>query len=510
MRRLFEVLFISILLFAGCSRKPIEHPFQNISYETFSKQRNDNYAVNNLRIRMFIDSLRLAERDTSYVDLLTNRYYADHRPYLWIDRMGTDLRPDTVLSWLDSIEAEGVNPRHFYIRTIRESLDRLQRLDFDRQNTVSRTMATLEYYLTKSYMRYSSGQRFGYVSPDKYYNHLFKDKQDSTGRRYMTLFSSGVDEFGPAFFQTALRCAREYMLDRFLTEVQPRSPLYYRLKAQYNKPGTPASERRCLAVNMERSRWRLHQNSEGKYVEVNLPAQQLTACDDNGNQLTMKICYGSAEHKTPLVSSKITRLELNPFWIIPKSIIRKDIVHHIGDTAYFSNKRFKIVDLNTGEYVSPLVASREMLESRRYIVRQDKGEDNSLGRMIFRFPNHFSIYLHDTNNKEAFNQEWRAVSHGCIRLEKPFDLAVFLLNKPDEDYIDLMRLSLDMEPLTDHGRKLKEEKSFKPLKYCDYKPAIPLNIVYYTCYPSADNGAFIYYPDVYHYDTGLYELLSAS
>lgn len=508
MRRLFEVLFISIILAVGCSKKPTEHPFQHISYETFAEQRNNDYAVSNLRIRMFIDSFRLAERDTSYVDILTNRYYAEHRPYLWIDRMGTDSRPDTLLQWLDSIESEGLNPLHFYIHLLRENLNRLQRLDFDKINTASRTMAAIEYYLTKSYLRYTCGQRFGYVNPRKYYNHLIKDKQDTTGRRYMTLFASAVDEFGPAFFHTAITSARRHTVGTFLMEVQPKSPLYHRMKRQYNKPGLTATERRCLAVNMERSRWHLHQAEEYKYVEVNLPAQQLTAFDGGGNSLTMKICFGSIDHKTPIISSKITRLELNPFWIIPKSIIKKDIVKHIGDTSYFAIKRFKIVDLNTGEYISPLAATQEMLESKRYIVRQDKGEDNSLGRMIFRFPNHFSIYLHDTNNKEAFNCEWRAVSHGCIRLEKPYDLAIFLLDNPEEDYIDEIRLSLNMEPLTDYGRELKDKKTFKPLKYCEYKPAIPLNIIYYTCYPTADNGDFVYYPDIYHYDNGLYQLLS--
>ena len=221
----------------------------------------------------------------------------------------------------------------------------------------------------------------------------------------------------------------------------------------------------------------------------------------------MKICFGSVGHKTPLVTGEITRLELNPFWLIPKSIVKKDIANHIGDTAYFSQKRFKIVDLNTGEYISPLAASKDMLESMRYVVRQDKGEDNSLGRMIFRFPNNFSIYLHDTNNKEAFNKECRAVSHGCVRLEKPYELAIFLLDNPDEDYIDQIRLSLDMEPLTEHGRK-QRKMNFKTIKYCNYKPAIPLSILYYTCYPIEGGESFVYYPDVYHYDSGLYQLLS--
>lgn len=508
MRKLFEVLLVLIILFSGCSNEQPEYPYKQLSLETFGDLRNHDYAISNKRIQLFIDSFRLAERDTNYVDILVNKYYADRQPYLWIDRMGADLRPDTLLHWLNGVERDGLPEHRFYLDKIRFNLSRLRQMQFDNEQTVSRTLATLEYYLTKTYLRYCAGQRFGFINPKKYYNHLQLVPDDTTGTRYLTLFSATLDEFGKKFFDTALRCLKSNNLNLMLTEVQPTSELYNRLTQELRLAHLTAEQRRCLLVNLERARWRLHRKEGHKYVEVNLPAQQLDAFDEDGQHLSMRICLGSAEHKTPLLNSAVTHLEFNPYWIIPKSIIRRDILHHLGDTAYFSNRRFKIVDRQTGDYVSPLNATSEMLLGPHYLVRQDKGEDNSLGRMIFRFPNHHSIYLHDTNNREAFGRTHRAVSHGCIRLEKPFELATFLLNDKDEDYIDLMRLSLDLPPQTEHGRELKESGRYTPLKRCDYKPPIPLYIIYYTAYPTPEGGRIAYYPDLYHYDGGIYRLLS--
>lgn len=508
MRTLLKVFLVLIVLFTGCSKEQPDYPYKNLSLETFGDMRNTDFAVSNKRIQLFIDSFRLAERDTNYVDILCNRYYADRRPYLWIDRMGLDGRPDTLLHWLDNVERDGLPEQRFYLKRIRRSLQRFKQMQFDSEQTVSRTLATLEYYLTKTYLRYAAGQRFGFINPKKYYNHLQLVPDDTTGTQYLTLFSATVDEFGKNFFDTALRCLKSNNINLMLTEVQPQSGLYQRLRDELARGTQSEERRRCLLVNLERARWRLHRKQDHKYIEVNLPSQQLDAFDEDGARLSMRVCIGSPEHKTPMLNSAITHLEFNPYWIIPKSIIRRDIVHHIGDTAYFSARRFKIVERSTGEYVSPLDATAEMLLSPKYLVRQDKGEDNSLGRMIFRFPNHHSIYLHDTNNRDAFQRTWRTVSHGCIRLEKPFELAVFLLSEKDDDYIDRMRLSLDLPPETDQGRGLKESGRFTPLKRCDYKPPIPLYITYYTACPAPEGGRIAYYPDLYQYDAGLYQLLS--
>ena len=499
MKRFSEVLFLAVLLFNGCSKEKADFPFSKLSYEGIDQYRNEDYRTSSRRLHFFIDSFRMAERDTDYVDVLTNRYYAGRKPYLWINKWGTDLRCDTVLQWLDDIEKAGLPPGRFYLARIHRSLDILRRLDFDDRQTASYTLASLEYYLTKSYMRYTRGQRFGFVNPNKMYNNVDKVEKDSANSPYRTLFDIPIETFGKSFFATALQSVREYRVNSFLTSVQPASPLYKRIYEEMQREPARSGRHKTLSVNLERSRWRMKDSEEKKYVTVNLPSQRLTAQDGGGNSLDMKICLGSFEHKTPMLTSRIAWLELNPYWIIPQSIVKRDVVRHVGDTAYFSRKRFKIMERATGDFVSPLNVTRDMLLSGQYRVRQDKGEDNSLGRMIFRFPNAYSIYLHDTNEKDVFNRSYRAVSHGCIRLEKPYDLAMFFLGDKDEVYIDRIRVALDMEPLTDEGREKVEDFKNKPMKRCVFKPLIPLFIVYYTSFPDA-TGKMAYYPDIYKYD----------
>ena len=164
----------------------------------------------------------------------------------------------------------------------------------------------------------------------------------------------------------------------------------------------------------------------------------------------------------------------------------------------------RIIDKVTGEEMNPEDISSEMLISGKYRIRQEKGDGNSLGRIIFRFPNNFSIYLHDTNNRNAFMQSGRCVSHGCIRVEKPLELAIFLLEKNDANLIDRIRIAIDLPPITDYGKSLLKKEGYKNIGYQSFKPAIPLSITYFTAVPSASGKEISYYPDIYDYD---YEIL---
>jgi len=150
------------------------------------------------------------------------------------------------------------------------------------------------------------------------------------------------------------------------------------------------------------------------------------------------------------------------------------------------------------------VLASEMKES--YIrIGQKSGEGNSLGRIVFRFENDFGIYLHDTNNRKAFDRERRTLSHGCIRVQKPFELACFLLPEISEWQMECLRLSMDIEPITERGKKyLKEhcddERPFRLIKYKDVSPRIPVYIVYYTAFPNPETGILEFWPDLYGYD----------
>lgn len=132
----------------------------------------------------------------------------------------------------------------------------------------------------------------------------------------------------------------------------------------------------------------------------------------------------------------------------------------------------------------------------KYGVVQRGGKGNSLGRIIFRFDNNFSVYLHDTSSQAVFSREDRDVSHGCIRVEKPFELAKFLLHEKNEKLIQRINYSMTADSL-----KIKK----LVVGSVKVEPQIPLFITYYTLYPFAKG--VVSYPDVYGFDGVIFEHL---
>ena len=152
----------------------------------------------------------------------------------------------------------------------------------------------------------------------------------------------------------------------------------------------------------------------------------------------------------------------------------------------------------------------EQLMSGNLRVVQKGGAGNSLGRIVFRFPNNFSVYLHDTNNRGAFQRERRTLSHGCVRVQKPFDLACFLLPEADEWTLDQLRISMDIRPVTERGRNYVSAHADAPrplrlIQYRDVTPKVPVYIVYFTAYPNPATGKVESWPDLYNYDKAVVE-----
>ena len=264
---------------------------------------------------------------------------------------------------------------------------------------------------------------------------------------------------------------------------------------------------------MERCRWRLYDYPwrHRKYVLVNIPSFHLRAVDQD-SVLEMKIGCGSLETKTPLLTSRIMRMDLNPQWVIPRSIVRKSIANHAGDSAYFASHRYYVRERKTIKRIPVSLVSRSMLNSSDYFVIQEGGEGNALGRIIFRFNNNFSVFLHYTSAPGVFEQSSRDVSHGCVRVEKPLDLAVFLLKNKDEKIIEKIRYSMtvDLGNQRDKGQRSVEfrppvDKS-KLIGSLKVEPEVPLFITYYTLYPDR-YGQLEEFPDVYGYDRVIYNYL---
>ena len=503
-----SVLFFCVFLVACHEKGSIERPLP--TSETVSQLAEQSYRLDNSKIRKQLDLLARADRGSLVADSRTRRYYRDGGNLLWIDRFGVDKRADSLLAYLNTVEEMGFSKRVFVVGQIERDLQRIRTLDVDTGiRDVNRVMARLEYNLTKAFLRYTAGQHFGFTNPTQIFNNLDIREQDSVRTTYRGLFDIPIKRPPKDFYSTALRKVYNDSVSIFLRESQPQNALYARLIKHFKGKNLSEADRVRLLCNIERSRWRQNDYPQNhrKYVLVNVPSYHLDAVEGD-SVLTMRMACGTLNTKTPLLHSHIMRMDVNPQWIIPRSIIKKEVIGHAGNPGYFERHRYFILKRSSGRRVDPASVSAGMLLNPDYFVVQEGGEGNSLGRVVFRFNNNFSIFIHDTSSKWAFDRGSRSVSHGCIRVQKPFELAVFLLDKKDKTLIDKINYSMQADlSKPKEGEEKRTRVDYRRLvNSVKVNPNVPLFITYYTLYPDV-TGKMQKYADVYGYDKVLYQYL---
>ncbi len=228
------------------------------------------------------------------------------------------------------------------------------------------------------------------------------------------------------------------------------------------------------------------------YIWVNLPGFYLKLWDHDSVVLTSKVIVGKPTTRTPVLTSQITDMVTYPQWTIPESIIKKDIIPALKrDPGYLERKGFSLVD-SKGESVDPYSVDWTKYKTGiPWKVQQGSGDDNALGIFKFNFNNPFSVYLHDTNQRYLFKNSFRALSHGCVRVQSWEELAFFIakndsLNRPTGQKISYNEDSI------------KTWLSNKSRKRIMLKNRMPLYIQYYTC--EAKNDKVVFYDDIYNED----------
>lgn len=500
----FSLLIISCcLMFCSCHDRVPNSNFQ-LSLDDFQDLRSSAYAINSRAVRNLIDSIMRNDKDRHAADLHTRRYYQNEGNLLWITRHGVNSQADSLVTCLRTVADMGFDKRRFYVDAIARDIDRLRDLNLDSaDNQINQVIARLEYRLTKAYFRYTMGQNFGFMNPSFVFNRLdtlAPNPYDSSKRpvRFRGLFDVKMAHADDAFYQKAMQMVRCDSVASFLKEVQPKNPFYYQLLEKLKAGGLGKAMRIKILCNMERCRWRQYDNpwQHEKYVVVNIPSFHLMAIDHQ-DTLSMRIGCGASKTKTPILNSHIKRMELNPQWFVPRSIVLHDMIHRVGNHGYFRARNYYVREVATGKEVDLGRVTRSMLISGAYGIAQRGGKGNALGRIIFRFDNNFSVFLHDTNSKGVFGQEDRGVSHGCIRIEKPYDFAVFLLADKNEKLKEKIYYSMTADSLANKKLVVNNVK---------VNPQVPLFITYYTLYPLA-GGRIAEYSDVYGFDAVIFDML---
>ena len=511
---LIGLLALAVLLLTGCGK---DNTFKNkeITMEAFSDMKAPAFVFDFEQIAQLVRTTAQKEGAVTEADRRVRDYYEQpNAPLLWIDRAGVDCRADSLLAYLHRVGDVGFSEQAFYVESIERDLQQLRQLQFtEGDGDINHVAARLDYHLTKACLRYAYGYRYGFINPSRIFNHLDID-DDKKGSpnivRYRGLFDVDMEKAPADYHLLIINKIKHDSIAHYLTTIESQDKFYRQLKEML-KDATTDEQRQRILCNMERTRWRLHHPipETGKRIIVNLPAYHLYAYGSD-SVLDMRIVCGAWKTKTPLLTSEVEWMEVNPQWIIPQSILEKDVVRHAGDSAYFARNRYNIFERATNKQMEIGEVTASMLLSGKYRVAQESGDDNSLGRIVFRFKNQFSVFLHYTSTPWVFKRDSRSVSHGCVRVERPFELAHYVLDQPDEWLLDRIRISMGLKAETDRGcqylRTHQDEEDHKLIGYVPVKPHVPLYIIYFTLWPD-ENGALQTWPDIYGYDKVVLEHL---
>jgi len=180
-----------------------------------------------------------------------------------------------------------------------------------------------------------------------------------------------------------------------------------------------------IMVNMERLRW-MPQKMDNDYLLINIPEYRLHVYENGITNWNMNVVVGKAATQTSIFKGGISEIVLNPYWNVPTSIVNNEVLPHLKRNASYINRNN--MEIRSGNIIinPSSINWKKFKKTIPYTVRQKPGNNNSLGKIKFLFPNSFNIYLHDTPSKDLFGETKRAFSHGCIRISEPLKLAYYL------------------------------------------------------------------------------------
>lgn len=286
--------------------------------------------------------------------------------------------------------------------------------------------------------------------------------------------------------EAAKELAGGQTVENVLKKLEPVFPVYHNLKLHYARliKENKADSAAMVAQSLNAYRW-VKRQSKGapRLVMVNIRGAYLTAMDSAGqNVMNMRTVVGKMDTQTPTIDTYATSIVTHPYWNVPKSIAIKEMFPKAAkDPEYLSRNRIEIID-NKGEAVDPEDVKWDELTAEKfpYRFRQETGGDNSLGLLKVEIKNPLAIYLHDTNARYLFNSNQRWRSHGCVRVQRPTDLANYMAG----------------EQLLENDFLTEPDTTSIPPKWHKLKTRIPVFLFYLGADCNA-KGELLYFPDVY-------------
>lgn len=393
---------------------------------------------------------------------VTKIYELNQMKMIWIDSFSVKADGDSLLRFISEADTHGLLPDDYHFGQIKM----LAQDKFDHDNA-----ARLELLLTDSFVLL--------------WYHLKNGRVDKKSFARIHLDSLVLSDAMDAL-KSALA---SHSVNNVLRDREPKNVEYATVKKSLKQllkqdlqDTTVARRRDQLIATLER--WRWEQKMPSRYIAVNVPSFQLKVVEEDSIILESRVIIGKPETPTPVIKSVVNSFIIYPYWHVPKSILKEILPSVQADTNYLRKHNYQVID-SKGKVVKNAAVDWKKFtpENFPYVLRQREGSENTMGVIKFVFPNNYGVYLHDTNARRLFSKSDRALSHGCIRVQKAVDLAKYLA-KDDDTYVD----AADLEQYL-MVQKRMEVKVVKP---------IPVHLNYFTVEPKGDS--VIFFNDLYRKD----------
>ncbi len=462
---LFQCIVL-LLLAVGCQQRLTTHSIEGESEST--EALVPALVPENFSDEMYKD-LRYGKPLFAFYD---NRQF---KP-LWLENNEPTEKAKSMLDLISSARRFGLMPQDYHSREI---LQKTESVDV-------RNMVRLELLLTDALVGMAQDLKNGRIDRNSDFV-LDSLKVANLADSIITLSVKSVLEAQEpiASGYRDLKLALNNILDT--VAVADRSLL---LKGITHDSSAVHRNVRTIELNLER--WRTETASLlGTYAWVNIPAYMFYVVENDKVALESRVVVGKRSNQTPRFSSNIECFTVFPYWYVPRKISVQEYLPALKrDTTFLTRNNFDVLDRN-GKLQDPSTIDWKKLTPNNfpYTLRQREGTENSLGVLKFVFDNPYAVFVHDTNAKRLFNNKMRALSHGCIRLEKAYEFALYLIGG---------RSKIKGETL---DKYIKTERKAT----VNLMPSVPIHIRYYTC--ELKGGKLIVYDDIYRLDQQLFARL---
>jgi murein L,D-transpeptidase YcbB/YkuD len=497
----FTYLFIIVAglgILQSCKSKKRSEVAKALYAETgnkaFKDLNSDTFAV------IFKKTLASRRNTLNNPKLITSFYERnDYEPVLISQHLAKgELK--VIPEYLGRVAEHGLDPQMFKYNELQALIAKIyNKSTIKSKEEAYQNLVELEMMTANSLINYSSALQFGVLSPKRIYARYYTDTKRPDSVSMLRVFSIAN-------------------LKNYLDSIQPKDPQYLSLQkalvSRFKDPKMTQEEtQRVLTVNLERLRWKNKPKGD-KYVLVNIADFRLDVIDHGKSVLNMKVVVGEGRNKdfadnlqeydendlkkdrpftreTPQLSSMIYSVQVNPVWNIPQSIATNEITKLAAEDPYYlSNHNIDVYQNGKKIEDTETIDWSAGDPGNTYSFKQRPGADNALGQIKFLFANQSSVYLHDTPAKAGFSLPNRALSHGCVRLEKPQDLAYQLFG----DGKDYELIKKDMEVPNPEATNLSLPKK------------VPVYLTYFTAWTD-ESGNLQFRKDVYGLDIVLYTYL---